>query len=203
MASTVSSLAALSALLRDGENVISPFVRDSDEPPALGALAAAGPRAADAPDEYLLLVEAIREGYLLHYETPRLIEGADDDLRLLAGDYLYALGLERLAARGDLEAVRELADLISLSAQVHAENGDAVARRAAGSLWLAATVAVAVGRTPEHERAKEELREGRPEAASLLLTGAAENARRAGLDRALALAADSIGLASKDLPNRG
>ena len=203
MATTASSLAALTALLRDGENVISPYVRDSDEPPALGALAAAGPRAADAPDEYVLLVEAIREGYLLHYETPRLIEGADDDLRLLAGDYLYALGLERLAARGDLEAVRELADLISLSAQVHAENGDAAARRAAGSLWLAATVAVALGRTPEHERAKEALREGRPEAASLLLTGAAENARRSGLGDALALAADSIGLALKDLPNRG
>ena len=41
----------------------------SDEEPALGALAAAGPRAAEAPDEYMLLVEAIREGYLLHYES--------------------------------------------------------------------------------------------------------------------------------------
>src|SRR4051795_12248722 len=122
MASTSTSLAALSALLRDGENVISPYVRDADDEPALGALAASGPRAADAPEEYLLLVEAIREGYLLHYESPRLIEGADGDLRLLAGDYLYALGLERLAARGDLEAVGELADLISLAAQIHAEN---------------------------------------------------------------------------------
>ena len=33
--------------------------------------------------------------------------GADPDLRLLAGDYLYALGLERLAGLGDLPAVRE------------------------------------------------------------------------------------------------
>ena len=48
MASTSTSLAALSALLRDGENVISPYVRDADEEPALGTLAAAGPRAADA-----------------------------------------------------------------------------------------------------------------------------------------------------------
>src|SRR5215210_7166255 len=149
MASTVTSLAALAALLRDGENVIARHVTDSDQPPALGALAAAGPRAAAAPDEYVLLVEAIREGYLLHYETPRLIEGADGDLRLLAGDYLYALGLERLAARGDLDAVQELADLISLSAQVHAANGDGAGGRLASALWLAATVAVGAGSTRE------------------------------------------------------
>src|SRR5262245_34607199 len=127
MASTGTSLAALAALLRDGENVISPHVRDSDAEPALGALAASGPRAGEAAEEYTILIEAIREGYLLHYEEPRLIVGADGDLRLLAGDYLYALGLERLAARGDLDAVRELADLISLSAQVFAENGNGVA----------------------------------------------------------------------------
>jgi hypothetical protein len=201
MASTATSLAPLAALLRDAENVISPYVVESDETPALGALAGAGPRAAEAPDEYTLLVEAIREGYLLHYETPRLIERADPDLRLLAGDYLYALGLERLAARGDLEAVRELADLISLSAQIHAESGDASSL--AGALWLAATVAVATGAPPEHERAKEAVQEGRPEAASLLLESAAGAARRSGLSDALALAADSVGLASKDLPNRG
>ncbi|HKH22235.1 MAG TPA: hypothetical protein VKA88_01325 [Solirubrobacterales bacterium] len=202
MASTVTSLAALAALLRDGENVIARHVTDSDQPPALGALAAAGPRAAAAPDEYVLLVEAIREGYLLHYETPRLIEGADPDLRLLAGDYLYALGLERLAARGDLDAVRELADLISLSAQVHAEKDGDEGRRLTAALWLASTVAVAVGSTPEHEHAKEAVRSGEPRAASQLLDGAAENARRAGLGDALALAADSIGF-DRDLPNRG
>jgi hypothetical protein len=201
MASTGTSLAPLAALLRDAENVISPYVVESDEMPALGALAGAGPRAAEAPDEYTLLVEAIREGYLLHYETPRLIERADPDLRLLAGDYLYALGLERLAARGDLEAVRELADLISLSAQVHAESDDASSL--AGALWLAATVAVAAGAPPEHKRAKEAVRAGRPEAGSLLLESAAGAARRSGLSDALALAADSLGFASKDLPHRG
>src|SRR3954447_15817306 len=150
MAQNGTSLGSLAALLRDGENVIAPHVVDSDEEPALGALAAAGPRAAEAPEEYVLLVEAVREGYLLHYETPRLIQGADPDLRLLAGDYLYALGLERLAARGDLAAVTELADLISPAAQIHAENGEGSARRAASSLWLAAAVAVAAGGTDEH-----------------------------------------------------
>jgi hypothetical protein len=203
MALTSASLTALAALLRDGENVISPYVRDSEETPALGLLAAAGPRAAEAPAEYTLLIEAIREGYLLHYETPRLFEGADPDLRLLAGDYLYALGLERLAARGDLEAVRELADLISLSAQVHAENGAESPHRAAGALWLSATVAVAAGSSPEHQRAKESLRRGDPEGPAELARIAAESARRAGLGDALAAAADSIGFAAEDLRNRG
>ena len=100
--------------------MISPQVTDPGEAePALGLLAAAGPRAAQAPGEYSLLVESVREGYLLHYGEPRVVVGADADLALLAGDYLYALGLERLAALGDLEAIRELSDLISLSAQLH------------------------------------------------------------------------------------
>ncbi len=216
MTSTPTSLAALSALLRDGENVITPHVRDADELPALGALAASGPRAEGAADEYTVLVEAIREGYLLHYEQPRLIDGADGDLRLLAGDYLYALGLEKLAARGDLDAVRELADLISLSAQVHAENGDGSAgterlaprpaRSAlalAGALWLAAAVAVGAGSTPEHERAKEALRGGEPDAADQLLRSATKTAREAGMGDALAVAADSIGFAAEDVSHRG
>jgi hypothetical protein len=202
MASPSTSLASLAALLRDGENVIAPHVLDSDEEPALGALAAAGPRAAEAPEEYLLLVEAIREGYLLHYETPRLIQGADSDLRLLAGDYLYALGLEHLAARGDMEAVVELADLISLAAQLHAEADPSVAQHKVAALWLAATVAVGFGGSPAHVEAKEGLRRDEPEAAESLAGVAAETARRAGLDDALARAAESIGF-EQDLRDRG
>ena len=67
------------------------------------------------------MVEAVREGYLLHYGEPRLLRGHDPDLALLAGDYLYALGIERLAALGDAEAVVVLADLIARCAQLHAE----------------------------------------------------------------------------------
>jgi hypothetical protein len=202
MASTGTSLASLAALLRDGENVIAPHVVDSDEEPSLGALAAAGPRAAAAPDEYLLLVEAIREGYLLHYESPRLLEGADSDLRLLAGDYLYALGLERLAARGDLEAVEELADLISLVAQIHAENDPDTRDDQVRALWLASTVAVAVGASPEHAEAKHSLRAGEAGTAESLAELAAERARQAGLGDPLARAAESIGLARERLPDR-
>lgn len=69
----------------------------------------------------LFVMEAVYEGYLLHYGEPRLFEGMDDDLRLLAGDALYALGLARLAESGDLPAVAELAELISSSARAHAE----------------------------------------------------------------------------------
>src|SRR4051794_35757029 len=203
MAQNGTSLDSLAALLRDGENVIAPHVVDCDEEPALGALAAAGPRAAEAPEEYVLLVEAVREGYLLHYETPRLIEGADSDLRLLAGDYLYALGLERLAARGDLEAVRELADLISLSAQIHAEGGGGSAREEAAALWLASTVTVGAGSTPEHERAKDQLRAGDPDAARGLAGSAARTARDAGLSDALARASEAIGFAAEDVSDRG
>jgi hypothetical protein len=198
-----TSLAALAALLRDNENVISPYVRDAEGDPALGRLVAAGPRAAEAPDEYLLLVEAIWEGYLLHYGSPRLIEGADEDLRLLAGDYLYALGLERLAARGDLDAVRELADLISLSAQVRSENGAGPEAAATRALWLAAAVAVACGGTPDHERAKEALRRDDPDSPRLLLESAADSARRAGVGDALERAAESVGFAREDLSNSG
>ena len=38
------------------------------------------------------MVEAVREGYLLHYGEPRVLAGHDSDLAVLAGDYLYALG---------------------------------------------------------------------------------------------------------------
>ena len=68
-------------------------------------VAAAGLPARPAPGEYALVIEAVREGYLLHYGEPRLLAGHDADLALLAGDYLYALGIERLAALGDTEAV--------------------------------------------------------------------------------------------------
>jgi hypothetical protein len=49
----------------------------------------------------------------------------DRDLRLLAGDALYALGLERLAQSGDLPAVAALADLISGCARAEAEGRQA------------------------------------------------------------------------------
>ena len=86
----------------------------------------------DATPERRFVLEAVREGYLMHYGEPRAYAGMEEDLRLLAGDALYALGLSRLAEAGDLEAVVELSDLISGSAQAHAENRP----EAAEALWV-------------------------------------------------------------------
>ena len=198
-----ASLASLAARLRDEETLISSLVREPREEAVFGALAAAGPRAAAASDDYLLLVEAIREGYLLHYGRPRLIETADPDLRLLAGDFLYALGLERLAAHGDLEAVRELADLISLSAQLHAEGGGGEEAPTAKALWLASATAVGAGGTGAHERAKEALRNRDDGATELLTAAASEMALGAGIQDALAHASEAVGFAAEHLSDRG
>ncbi len=65
------------------------------------------------PERYLLGVEMIYEGYLLHYGRSRLFAQDDERLSLLTGDYLYAAGLERICRTGDLEAVAALAGLIS------------------------------------------------------------------------------------------
>ncbi|HSR95208.1 MAG TPA: hypothetical protein VLK56_10120 [Solirubrobacterales bacterium] len=116
-----AALYALAAQLRAEETPISPHVVEPGEEPVFGPLAATGPRAAADPAEYALVVEAVREGYLLHHAEPRLLAGHDADLALLAGDYLYALGIERLAALGETAAVHRLADLISACAQLHTE----------------------------------------------------------------------------------
>jgi hypothetical protein len=103
--------------------------------------AAAGPRAAGHEAEYELLLELILEGSLLHYGTPRVIHTDDPDLALLLGDQLYALGLARLAALGDLEAVDALADVIARIAQANA-GGDP---GRAEEIWAAGARAVGWG----------------------------------------------------------
>jgi hypothetical protein len=130
---------ALAAQLRGEATPISPHVIEPAAAPKYGAIVAEGPRAAAAPAEYALVIEAVREGYLLHYGEPRLLAGHDPDLALLAGDYLYALGLDRLAALGDAAAVAVLAELIGNCARFHAEGrADEVA-----TLWSEAAYAIA------------------------------------------------------------
>ena len=95
--------------------------------------AAVDPALAGRPagaDDMELVVAAVREGQLLHLGRPEVVTGADRDLALLAGDRLYALGLERLAARGDLEAVGVLAELISACARAQAEDRPELAAEA-------------------------------------------------------------------------
>jgi hypothetical protein len=91
--------------------------------------------------ERAFVLEAVYEGFLLHYGAPRLFDGMDGDLRLLAGDALYALGLARLAERGDLRAVAELSDLITRSAQAHAEGRGAEAE----ALWDGSAARLSAG----------------------------------------------------------
>jgi hypothetical protein len=101
------------------------------------------------PDEHALAVEAIREGHRLHTgppTPPRTVTAAEPDLALLAGDRLYALGLARLAADGDLEAIAELADVISSCALAQAAGDPQLAERA----WEAGTGVLAHGRGPDH-----------------------------------------------------
>jgi hypothetical protein len=103
-----------------------------------------------APEELRLGLETIYEGYLVHYGRSRLFAAKDDDTTLLLGDYLYAHGLVRVAATGNVAAVSDLAELISLCAQARAEgrNGDAAA-------WAATSARLGLGGL---DAAREELR---------------------------------------------
>jgi hypothetical protein len=74
----------------------------------------------------------------------------------LLGDQLYALGLSRLAQLGDLDAVSELADLISLLAQAQAAQDPALA----AAIWEAGAAAIGWGGSPDHEAAKALTRAG-------------------------------------------
>ena len=122
-------------------SVLAELVAAAGTPLRPHALAEPGPgRFEGVLDDHhrLFVLEAVHEGYLIHYGTPRAFSGMDDDLRLLAGDALYALGLSRLAERGDVSAVAELSDLISLAAQAQAERRPELA----DELWEASARAL-------------------------------------------------------------
>lgn len=167
-------------------------VVESELPASLGELAAAGPAAGVNAAAYAVVVEAVREGYLLHYGEPRLFRAPDLELRLLAGDHLYALGLARLSVLDDLVAVRLLADLISLGSQLHPDGGPA--NPAGETLWLATSVAIAAGAEEPLKPAKAAIRAGDPAAATALEAAAREIAASVGLNGALATAAHGMGI---------
>ena len=93
-----------------------------------------------APPEHALGLETIYEGYLVHFGRSRLFEPGDRDTALLLGDYLYAHGLVHVAATGDVDAVSDLAELISLCAQARAEGRDGD-----GAAWAATAAALGAG----------------------------------------------------------
>ncbi len=84
-----------------------------------------------APERFALGLETIYEGYLVHYGRARLFDPVDAETALLLGDYLYAHGLVRIAATGELDAVVTLAELISTCAHLRAEEGEGD-----GQAWL-------------------------------------------------------------------
>jgi hypothetical protein len=145
-----SGASAAAALRADGVAKAA-----GDERPGPAQLAAGGPRAAGNEGEYELLLEMIREGSLLHYGSSGVLDDQDPDLALLLGDQLYAMGLSRLADLGDLEAVAELADLISLLAQARADPAADSADELVAAIWDAGAAAIGWGTSSEHEEAKE------------------------------------------------
>jgi hypothetical protein len=114
-------VSALHDIAAAADPAITPYAVEEPGPARFG----------DVPGTRGFVLEAVYEGYLMHHGEPRAFSGMDADLRLLAGDALYALGLARLAESGDLEAVAALSDLISATAQAHVENRPADAE----ALW--------------------------------------------------------------------
>jgi hypothetical protein len=163
---TGSALERLAELLRERGGLMASLLPERDTLPQShngggpAQLVAAGPRVQERAQEYELLVEAIYEGYLLHYGAPRILSPPEADLGLLAGDQLYAFGLARLVALGDLAAVAELADVITLTALVQGEGGEELAQ----AIWGAGARAVGWGPSDSHRRAKALTRAGEPQA---------------------------------------
>jgi len=163
---------ALTAALREAGGELAAALRTAPgapngfDPTAPGPaqVAAAGPRAAGHEADYELLVEMIREGAALHYGAQSCLTPADPDLALLLGDQLYALGLARLTGLGDLDAVAELADLISLVAVAEAAASPVLT----AAVWAAGARAIGWGTNPGHEQAKRLARAGSPDAAAAL-----------------------------------
>ena len=83
--------------------------------PGPAQLAAGGPRAAGHEARVRAAARDDPRGLAAALRGAARGPSDDPDLALLLGDQLYALGLARLAELGDLDAVAELADLISLS----------------------------------------------------------------------------------------
>jgi hypothetical protein len=105
-----------------------------------------------AERRFALALETIYEGYLVHYGSPRLFASSDANTRLLLGDYLYAQGIVHLAGTGSVEAVADMAELISLVAQLQAaETGELD-----GPAWAATAALLGQG---ELDAARAALRE--------------------------------------------
>lgn len=137
-----ATIARLRDAVRESGTPLASALADGTVDPAgdeLALRAAGGPRVAAHREDVEIAVAAVDEGYRLHYSRSRALRIDDPDLALLAGDRMYALGLARLAAIGDLTAIAALAEVISLSAQAHADGDEARAEVA----WRDGVTAIA------------------------------------------------------------
>lgn len=118
-----TTLRQLATRLRELDPLLAQYVTDRSTPalPALSDLQSAQLRdcVKERRDHYELILEAVYEGYLLHYRCGRIVAIDDRDFAVLAGDRLYALALTLVTEHGDVYGVSVLARLISRLA--HAE----------------------------------------------------------------------------------
>ncbi|MBJ7329618.1 MAG: hypothetical protein JHC95_06960 [Solirubrobacteraceae bacterium] len=126
----------------------------------IAELAARGPRAEGHADAVVRALTAVRDGARRHGDGPF----DDPDLELLQGDAQYAAGLSELAQVGDLTAIAELAEVISLVAAARAR-GDAELAEAA---WEAGAAGIGWGPSPELIGARARARAGETGAAGAL-----------------------------------
>jgi len=136
-----------------------------------------------AEGRFALGLETIYEGYLVHYGRPRLHQPEDGDTALVLGDYLYAQGLARIAALGHVDAVSDLAELISVCAQTQADD-----REGDGAAW-AATAAL----LGQRKLAEARLALSRDHDSASLETLARKTAGDEAVDRALDAHARKLG----------
>jgi hypothetical protein len=183
------TLDELHSLLDSEGGLLAAALQKADAGEVFAPLVTAGPRTSADPRGYAIVVESILEGYLLHYGRGRIVDDPDPDLRLLAGDHLYAFGLVRLARIGDLEAVDELSDLITFCAQAHATPPDDDGGSPSWltqAFWASAVLAVAAGPSREQRDAKERARVQGPAVIEKVLDAARDRASEVGLESRLA-----------------
>jgi len=131
----MSALAEIHAELKQDDRLLAEALLTSPE------ASAAGPTdelQSEIDPQLRVGVEAIREGHLLHWATGRVLNTPDLDLALLAGDRLYALGLERVAATGSRSAIASLSRLIKDSATAMAGSNVALAEE----LWISTCASI-------------------------------------------------------------
>jgi hypothetical protein len=143
-------LERLAGIVREDGGLLAAALRDDIAGATpYGDAVARGPRADGHTADLALVIEAVREGYLLHYGEPRLMSREDDDLALLAGD---------------LDAVQALADLIALSAQAQAAGDMSLA----DAVWAAGCAELGWGSNIDLQAAKVAARAGETDAAQRL-----------------------------------